>query len=278
MKDCPRLRKSAPPQTSQPQRALQSSHAMITAPVATLPTHPTICGGQGGRGRHRGGGKARYYALPTRTEAVASDYVIIGIVLVYHRDASVLFDPGSTYSYVSSYFAPHLGVSRDSLRFPINVSTHMGDSLIVDRVYRSCVVALSGFETRADLLLLNMVDFDVFLSMDWLSPHYAISDYHTKTMKLAMPGVPRVEWRDTIDHTSIRVISFIKSQRMVVKGCDAYLAYVRDVIIDTPIVDSVPIVRDFSDVFPADLPGMPPDKDINFGIDIPGVGNIMSSN
>ena len=70
------------------------------------------------------------------------------------------------YSYVSSYFSPHLGVSRDSLSFPIYVSTPMGDSLIVDRVYRSCLIALSSFETRADLLLLSMVDFDVILGMD----------------------------------------------------------------------------------------------------------------
>jgi len=43
---------------------------------------------------------------------------------------------------------------------------------------------------------------------------------------------------------------------------------VRDVSINTPTVDSVPIVQDFSDVFPTDLLGMPPDKDIDFGIDL----------
>ncbi|XP_070015233.1 uncharacterized protein [Nicotiana sylvestris] len=48
------------------------------------------------------------------------------------RDASVLFDLGSTYSYVSSYFASHLGVSRDSLSFPVYVSTPVGDFLVVD--------------------------------------------------------------------------------------------------------------------------------------------------
>ncbi|XP_070032779.1 uncharacterized protein [Nicotiana tomentosiformis] len=55
---------------------------------------------------------------------------------------------------------------------------------------------------------------------------------------------------------------------MVEKGCDAYLVYVRDVDVDIPIVESVSIVRDFSDVFPADLPGMPPDRDIDFDIDL----------
>ncbi|XP_070024842.1 uncharacterized protein [Nicotiana sylvestris] len=104
--------------------------------------------------------------------------------------------------------------------------------------------------------------------MDWLSPHHAILDCHAKTVTLAMPGIPRIEWSGTLDHTPNRVISFLKAQRMVEKGCAAYLAYVRDVSTDTPSVDSVPVVRDYPDVFPADLPGMPPDRDIDFGIDL----------
>ncbi|XP_070031564.1 uncharacterized protein [Nicotiana tomentosiformis] len=113
-----------------------------------------------------------------------------------------------------------------------------------------------------------MVDFDIILGMDWLSPHYAIHDCHTKIVKLAMPGLPRLEWRSTLGYTPSRIISFLKAQRMVEKGCKAYLAYVRDVSIDTPTVESVPVERDFPNVFPADLPGMPPDRDIDFGIDL----------
>ncbi|XP_070005509.1 uncharacterized protein [Nicotiana sylvestris] len=104
--------------------------------------------------------------------------------------------------------------------------------------------------------------------MDWLSPYFAIPDCHAKTVMLAMPGVPFVEWRGTLNHTPIRVISFLKAQRMVEKGCDVYLAYVRDVSIDTHSVDSVLVVRDFPDVFAADLLGMPPNRDINFVIDL----------
>ncbi|XP_070010704.1 uncharacterized protein [Nicotiana sylvestris] len=131
--------------------------------------------------------------------------------------------------------------ARDSLSSPVYVSTPVGDSIVVDRFYRSCLVTIRGFETRANLLFLNMVDFDIILGMDWLSPHYATLDCHAKTVTLAMPGIPRVEWSGTLYHTLSRVISFLKAQRMVEKGCVAYLAYVRDVSIDTPSVDSVPI-------------------------------------
>ncbi|XP_070048540.1 uncharacterized protein [Nicotiana tomentosiformis] len=43
---------------------------------------------------------------------------------------------------------------------------------------------------------------------------------------------------------------------------------VEDVGVDTPSIDFVPLLRDFPNVFPADLPGMPPDRDIDFGIDL----------
>jgi len=50
------------------------------------------------------------------------------------------------------------------------------------------------------------------------------------------------------------------------------LAYIRDLSTDVPSMDSVPVVREFPEVFPVDLPGMPPDRDIDFYIDLsPGI-------
>ncbi|XP_070050504.1 uncharacterized protein [Nicotiana tomentosiformis] len=113
-----------------------------------------------------------------------------------------------------------------------------------------------------------MIDFDVILGMDWLSPYHVILDYHAKTVTLAMPWLSWLEWRDTLDYIPNRVVSFLKAQRMVEKGCEEYLAFVRYVSVDTPTVESVPIVRDFPNVFLAGLPGMPHDTDIDFSIDL----------
>ena len=65
---------------------------------------------------------------------------------------------------------------HDSLSAPVYMSTLVGDAIIVDRVYRSYVVTIGSLETSVDLLLLDMVDFDVILGMDWLSPYHAILD------------------------------------------------------------------------------------------------------
>ncbi|XP_070056242.1 uncharacterized protein [Nicotiana tomentosiformis] len=94
-----------------------------------------------------------------------------------------------------------------------------------------------------------MVDFDVILGIDWLSPYYTILDCHPKTTTLAMPWL-------------LRFNKWLRREYL------AYLAFVRDVTADTPTVDSVPVVREFLDVFLVDLWGMPPDRNIDFGIDL----------
>ena len=79
--------------------------------------------------------------------------------------ASVLFDPGSTFSYVSSSFATGLDLYCDLLDMPICVFTPVGESVIVEKVYRSFLVTFVGSNTYVDFIILEMVDFDVILGM-----------------------------------------------------------------------------------------------------------------
>ena len=55
---------------------------------------------------------------------------------------------------------------------------------------------------------------------------------------------------------------------MVERGCLSYLAFIQDTSVESPPMDSVPMVQEFPDVFPSDLPGVPPDRDIDFAIDL----------
>ena len=93
---------------------------------------------------------------------------------------------------MSTYFAPSLDILCESLDLPIRVSTPVGDSVVVDQVYRLCTVTLMGYDTHTDLKVLDMVDFDVILGMDWLSSYHAILNCHANTITLAMPGIPIV--------------------------------------------------------------------------------------
>ncbi|XP_069151825.1 uncharacterized protein [Solanum lycopersicum] len=68
--------------------------------------------------------------------------------------------------------------------------------------------------------------------------------------------------------TPVRIISFLHAKTMVSKGCLTFLAHLRDDIFEVPLIESVLIVCDFLDVFPANLPGMTPDRDSNICIDL----------
>ncbi|CAN4117351.1 unnamed protein product [Withania somnifera] len=70
----------------------------------------------------------------------------------------------------------------------VHVATPVGDSLLVDRVIRSCLISIDGFDTWVDLMLLDMVDFDIIPGMDWLSPHRALLDCYAKIVTFALPG------------------------------------------------------------------------------------------
>ena len=74
------------------------------------------------------------------------------------------------------HFATGLNIHCELLDMPIRVSTPVGESVIVEKVYRSCLVTFVGSNTHVDLIILEMVDFDVILGMTWLSPNFAILD------------------------------------------------------------------------------------------------------
>ncbi|WMV58447.1 hypothetical protein MTR67_051832 [Solanum verrucosum] len=78
----------------------------------------------------------------------------------------------------------------------------------------------------------------------------------------------KLEWEGVYKPKQAKIISAIWASKLVKQGCLAYLAHVRDVEIEAPSVGAIPLVSEFSEVFPNDLPGMPLDRDIDFYIDL----------
>ncbi|WMV45518.1 hypothetical protein MTR67_038903 [Solanum verrucosum] len=65
-----------------------------------------------------------------------------------------------------------------------------------------------------------------------------------------------------------QLISYLKGKKMISKGCLYHLVRVMDMDSDTPSLDSVHIVNEYPKVFPDDLQGIPPEREIDFGIDL----------
>ncbi|KAJ1431582.1 Retrotransposon gag domain [Sesbania bispinosa] len=195
--------------------------------------------GSGGRGQAQAGrGQARVFAI-TRQDAQASNAVVAGILCICSRDAHVLFDPGATHSFVSLSFATQLGKSPSSLDETLAVTTPVGEILLADCVYRSCVISIGGKELFANLIALDMVDFDVILGMDWLASHYATLDCHNKVVTFEMPGESAFSFQREQGWAPHNLISALGASKLLRKGCQGYLALVRD----TQAVKPCPLSR-----------------------------------
>ena len=150
----------------------------------------------------------------------------------------------------------------------MRVSLPAGDPLFSDRVVRDSRVLIEGQEFPADLVALDMRDFDVVLGMDWLSRHRATLDCYKKEVKLHRPGKLEVKFRGICRELSSSMISAMTAQRMLRKGYQGYLAYVVETGKEGTLVDKIPVVREFPDVFPNDIAGLPPEREVEFTIDL----------
>ncbi|KAA3484011.1 DNA/RNA polymerases superfamily protein [Gossypium australe] len=103
-------------------------------------------------------------------------------------------------------------------------------------------------------------EFDIILGMDWLTLHNAIVNCKQKSIELRSQNgeIVRIEYSDIKGLPG--VVSAMKAMNYVRKGCEAYLAYV----IDT----KVPVVCEFPDVFPEELSGLPPNRNVEFVIEL----------
>ena len=104
--------------------------------------------------------------------------VVAGILSVCSFDAHALIDPSSPHSHVSIYFASRFRGPPEPLDQPFWFDTLMGESLLVNFVYRSCVVTVNGKDFIVDLIVLDLVDFDAILGKDWLASCHATINCH----------------------------------------------------------------------------------------------------
>ncbi|XP_048228244.1 uncharacterized protein LOC125369518 [Ricinus communis] len=93
--------------------------------------------------------------------------MVSGIIPVCYSKARVLLDPRATHSFVSPNFVLRLDVQLVRLQVPISVTTPLSDALKIDVVFPSCSVLVEGQDLVANLIMLDIMDFDVILGMDW---------------------------------------------------------------------------------------------------------------
>ena len=119
--------------------------------------------------------------------------------------------------------------------------------------------------------MLGIRDFDIVLGIDWLSRHRATLDCNKKEVRLVRPEEPGMIVRGIRREIAPSLINAMTAWKMLRKGCQSYLEFVVDRREEGTRLEDIPIVNEFLDVFPDDISGLPPDRAIEFVIElVPG--------
>jgi hypothetical protein len=181
-------------------------------------------------------------------EAQQAPGVVLGEFLVEFTPATVLFDSRASHSFIATGFVENHGIPSTHLEIPLITRTPRSD-LLCQLKCSQVRILLSGVVFLADLAVLPSQGIDVILGMDWLTKHKGIISCTNKTVLLT-------------DHQGKSV---------------SYQAqpHANDPMVFNLAAESISVVEEFMDVFPEELPGMPPEREVEFYIDlIPGMAPI----
>ncbi|KAL0537643.1 hypothetical protein IC582_026626 [Cucumis melo] len=193
----------------------------------------------------------------TQQEAEDAPNVITGTILICNVPADVLFDPGATHSFLSSIFLTKLNRMLEPLSDGLAIYTLVGDVLLVNEVLRNCEILVEGISLLVDLLPLEL---------------------QRKEVVFRKLGFAEVVFRGMRKVVSRSLISVLKAEKLLRKGCTAFLAHIVVVQREKLKLEDVPVVKEFLEVFPDDLLGFPLDKEIEFNIELlPGTAPISQA-
>jgi hypothetical protein len=183
----------------------------------------------------------------------------LGLIQVY-----ALIDLGASHSFVAHQIVSNLKVLPSRLSVGVVVSTPLGKNINIDEVYKGVILYFEGVELRVDLMPLELYDFDLILGMDWLSRYRAQVDCFTKTVNLQDVSGKRVVFRGERRVISNSIISVMKTGKLIRKGCPAWLSHVRELKKGSIELTNIHIIKEFSYMFPEELLGLPPIREIEF--------------
>jgi hypothetical protein len=183
-------------------------------------------------------------------DAQAASDVIIGMILINNNNAIVLFDSRASHSFVAANFVQKYNLPLPMLKNQMIVSSPGGD-MHARHVCPKVSILIRGVEFLANLIVLESKGIDVILGMDYLSKHNGLIDCAKKAVRLTLSSGKELEYV-----AENLVTDKAASNKIVLNHLDAASTL------------DIRIVSDFLDVFPEELSGMPPDREIEFVIEL----------
>jgi len=190
----------------------------------------------------------------TEKEAHDAPDVVTGKYLINGSKALVLFDSGATSSYVSIKFVAQNALPMTLRSHPIGTSSPLGD-LRCTHACRGVKIMIQGLPSSVDLTVLKSDGIDAILGMDWLTTHKGVISCSPRLVTLEHPSGKKIKLEHLKSHNVPQIcnLSNLKEKTLF----------------------DIPIICVYLDVFSEELPGLPPDRDIEFVIDlVPGTAPI----
>ncbi|GJU11886.1 putative reverse transcriptase domain-containing protein [Tanacetum coccineum] len=208
--------------------------------------------------------------------------VVTGTFLLNNRYASILFDTGADRSFISTAFSSLIDIAPTPLENSYDVELADGKIVGIDTIIRGCTLNFLNHPFNIDLMPVELGSFDVIIGMDWLRRCHAVIVCDEKLVRIPYGNETLIFHGDESNNgreSRLTIISCSKAQEYMAKGCQIFLAQIsakkEEDKSEGKQLKDVPIVRDFLEVFPEDLPGLPPARPVEFQIDlIPGAAPV----
>eukprot|EP00253_Pinus_taeda_P014522 PITA_14522 len=190
---------------------------------------------------------------------------------------AVLIDPGAILSYVSPKIVQQCKLQSEKFKNPRLVQLATGAKRRVLAKINNCSLTIAGQPIVADLNILPLGSYDILIGMDWLEKHWSLVNCKTKTIYYKDDRREQQELQGIKHPVQIRPITASQLAKCIRKKCQIYAIQVgyanqKD---KTAMLGNIPVVQEFADVFPEEVPGLPPKRDVDFTIElIPGAAPV----
>jgi hypothetical protein len=188
----------------------------------------------------------------TMSDIPAGASVLTSTFSINDTPVKVLFDSGATHSFINESLLDKLGLRGVQTKSAYKITTP-GGNITSQLVTFEVPLRLGSKVIRSNLITIKLGSMDVILGMEWMNQHMVILDISDRVVEINSP---------TVGHTTL-YLPF----RDGTDSC-AYVTIISS-------LDEIPVVCEYPDVFPDELPGMPPDRDVEFVIELqPGTAPI----
>eukprot|EP00253_Pinus_taeda_P003078 PITA_03078 len=222
-------------------------------------------------------GSHRIHAVVDRDQAAHQSTVVESSGTINGIKLKILFDTGATDSFISSYALNKCGLAARRQNDFHQVEMASGELQTVDLSVDQCEIDLGVCLTKLKVYVTALGTYDLIIGMDWLEAHRAWVDCYGKRILGINDEGEAIQIQGIKREVSLRYISVMQMKHCLRKGCQAYV--IQEVSQEKgPSLGQYPVLAEFPDVFPKELPGLPLVRELDLTIELkPGTQPISKA-